>query len=442
MATDAEVAKSLETTEDDTITEEELAAIKVPEGPKFDNRLPSDHFLSRYLNYGHDISDTYPEFWYVCGLHILSVISDKKLWVELRQMTVYPNLYIIITGKSTTSRKTTAISKSNAMLRGVKADLDESLIPTEFSPEAFIEHMHGHNHASWVRDEAAGVLSVMKKEYMRGFKDTLMLLYDCEPIHRKLRTGHRRDSENDFRVDDPYLNVLWATTNAALAANTNLTDTLSGFMARFLYASPQRPKERWLPLEEGPALISDFESIAISHLERIDMVCRELEPTAMHLSPESQEYWTAWQCGREQFYESSRDEHGAQIFGRLSPTVVKLAILFELGSSDFDPSRPIRLEYIQEACRQIDEYFMPTAKAIYESVGCNIEKNIVDRITQFVKANGGKATQREISQHVKIKSRDLEDYLETMEENGTISIKTEESGKPGRPAKWILLRIS
>lgn len=32
-----------------------------------------------------------------------------------------------------------------------------AMVPTEFSPEAFTEHMSDYNHATWVRDEAAGV---------------------------------------------------------------------------------------------------------------------------------------------------------------------------------------------------------------------------------------------------------------------------------------------
>ena len=49
----------------------------------------------------------------------------------------------------------------------------------------------------------------MKKDYMRGFKDSLMQLYDCKPFYRKLRTSQRKNTQTEFRVDDPYLNLLW-----------------------------------------------------------------------------------------------------------------------------------------------------------------------------------------------------------------------------------------
>jgi hypothetical protein len=56
-------------------------------------------------------------------------------------------------------------------------------------------------------------------------------LYDCKPFYRKPRTSQRKNTKTEFRVDDPYLNLLWATTDASLGANTEQNDTLSGFMA-------------------------------------------------------------------------------------------------------------------------------------------------------------------------------------------------------------------
>ena len=226
-----------------TISEEELEAYSLPEGPKFECHLQPDHFITRYMARGFDISDAYPEYWFSGGLHALAVVADKKIKMELRQGTIYTNLYIFNIGKSTLSRKSTASDKTEAMLDTVCPFLLDAKVPTEFSPEAFIEHMDEHNHAPWVRDEAAGVLSLMKRDYMRGFKDSLMQLYDCKPYHRKLRTSQRKKVKTDFRVDDPYLNLFWSTTGAGFGANTEQNDTLSGFLARFIFFSTRQKGE-------------------------------------------------------------------------------------------------------------------------------------------------------------------------------------------------------
>ncbi|MGB3943222.1 MAG: DUF3987 domain-containing protein [Methanothrix sp.] len=404
------------------VSEEELASRKMDNGPKFELNLPGNHYLTRYIAYGRDVSDAYPDYWLAGGLYQLAVIADKKIWIKLRQGPVYPNLYIFIAGRSSLSRKSTVVDVSEALLNDHRPGTAINAVPTEFSPEAFIEHLDESPHAPWVRDEAAGVLSTMRRDYMRGFKDSLMQLYDCRSIHRKLRTNQRKKSKTEFIVDDPYLNVLWATTDSSLAANTEINDTLSGFMARFIYHFPRRPKERWLPLEEGEAMNSELELVVRGQLTAMSKNVSEMVRQQLNFSKEASEYWTQWQKQRAREIEKRDDANEMQIHSRLVPLVAKLSMLFELGSSDFDPAwrRPIRLEYVVEACRLVDEYYQPMAMAVYDMVGRDLERNIIDRIIAFLKRHGGVSTKREISRHVKIKAKELDEYLATMTGDGTI----------------------
>jgi hypothetical protein len=238
------------TDELEVLSEEAFNAYSLPEGFKFECKLPKEHFLQSFMAYGYDISDAYPEYWFAGGLHALAVAADKKLKATLTASDIYPNLFEMILGRSSLARKSTAVDKTESVMDNVLHFID-SKVPTEFSPEAFIEHMSHYPHCPWIRDEAAGVLSLMKKEYMRGFKDILMILYDCKAVHRMLRTGQRKSAQTSFKVDDPYLNVLFATTDAAFGANAVQNDTLTGFLARFLFFFPQGKKPRWLPLREG-----------------------------------------------------------------------------------------------------------------------------------------------------------------------------------------------
>lgn len=422
------------------ISEEELNAYSLPSGPKFECGLPNEHFIQRFMAYGSDISDAYIEYWFAGGLFALAVIADKKIKVVLKQGTIYPNIYISVNGKSSLARKSTVVDKAEAMLCQVKPSLLPAMVPTEFSPEAFTEHMSDHNHAPWIRDEAAGVLGLMKKDYMRGFKDSLMQLFDCKPFYRKLRTSQRKGSKTEFRVDDPYLNLLWATTDASLGANTEQNDTLSGFMARFLFFFPQGAKDKWLPLEEGTAANSVFEGLVHSQLMGIAAQVDELqECQSLHFSPEAAAYYTEWQRVREQEWTASNDGNAMQIYSRLAPTVIKLAMLFELGMPGFDPYRPIGVEFVEEACRLVDSYFMPTARAVYELVGANAEKNVIDRIIAYLKKHNGKATRKEILRDVKIKSADFSEFLATMIESGQVETKTVKRGGKGRDSVYVIL---
>jgi predicted transcriptional regulator len=441
---EAETGVHIFNAEDDpnpnAISEEELNAYSLPAGPKFDCQLPKEHFIQRFMAYGSDISDAYIEYWFAGGLFALAAIADKKIKVVLKQGTIYPNLYISINGKSSLARKSTVVDKAEAMLCQVKPSLLPALVPTEFSPEAFTEHLSDYNHAAWVRDEAAGVLSLMKKDYMRGFKDSLMQLYDSKPFYRKLRTSQRKGAKTEFRVDDPYLNLLWATTDASLGANTEQNDTLSGFMARFLFFFPQGAKDKWLPLEEGTAANSVFEGLVHSQLTGIAVQVEELqECQAMHFSPEAASYYTEWQRVREQEWTASNDGNAMQLYSRLAPTVIKLAMLFELGMPGFDPSRPIRGEFIEEACRLVDSYFMPTAIAVYELVGANAEKNRLDKIVAYLKKHNGKAQKRDVLRATRLTKSEFDEAVDTMIESGEIEERPDDPQGKGRPRIWILL---
>jgi len=427
------------TDELEVLTVEDLNAYSLSEGFKFECKLPENHFLRSLMAYGYDISDAYPEYWFAGGLHALAVASNKKIKASLTASDIYPNLFEMILGKSSLSRKSTAVDNTEEIMDNVLHFID-SKVPTEFSPEAFIEHMSKNQHAPWIRDEAAGVLDMMKKDYMRGFKDILMILYDCKPVHRKLRTGQRKAAETNFKVDDPYLNVLFATTDAAFGSNVVKNDTLTGFLARFLFFFPQGKKPRWLPLREDDGDKSALETVVHDHLKKIvDSIYFSDHTTTLRLSAESKDYWEKWQKEREDQLIIDNDNDSMQIFSRLNPTILKLCMLFELGSMDFDITRPMRLEFMIEACRLVDEYFMLSAKAAYDIVGSNIEKNVIDKITAFLKNNDGKVTSKQLQNHMKMKQHELNDYVNSMKEYGMIEEKEVKTGKAGRPTSWLLL---
>jgi hypothetical protein len=82
---------------------------------------------------------------------------------------------------------------------------------------------------------------------------------------------------------------------------------------------------------------------------------------------------------------------------------------------------------------------MPTARAVYDLVGANAEKNVIDRIIAYLKKHNGKASKKEIMRDVKIKSADFGEYLATMIESSTVETKTVKRGGKGRDSLWVFL---
>ena len=432
--------------EDDS---EEIKNHKLAEGPDFVLNLEESNFFSQFMKYGAGISDAFEEYWFAGAAFILSVIADKIFVVNARQSMIHTNLYINILGNSTLARKSTAVNKAEdaleMILQGAKA---MAVVPNEFSPEAFVEHMDQFNHTRWVKDESAGMLNSLRKDYMAGFKDTLMTMYDCKPLTRMLRTNKRKDSKTMFDIRDPYLNIIWATTQDNFASSTDSLDVQSGFMARFLHFFPNRPKKSWMPISLNPVNNNLVDTSIFDVTKRAGEIVNKIQcfqggdPNITKLvavEPEAEEFFTAWQEPRDRKYGESDDHRLAQIYGRLVISAVKIALLFEIGSADFNPGKAtLRKKHLVEACRLVDDYFMKTAVMVYDLVGQKEERNNIVRIERVLRTHGGKFGYNDLLRNTKMLSAEMEAALATMVASESAAIK-EEFIQGKRPKKWVLL---
>jgi hypothetical protein len=382
--------------------------------------LEEDNFITVYMNYGESISDSYVDYWFAGALVSLSIAANRNIMIGLKQGDVFPNIWVNMLGLSSVSRKSTSVDKTEELIDSISPDY-RAKMPDEFSPEAMIEHLDSCPKAFMIKDEAAGFLSLMQKEYMRGTKDTLMKLYDGKSIHRELRTSRRKADKTDFHVENPYLTMLLATTPNAFAANTSLLDITSGWLPRFLHFYPNATKKRWMPLEEGAVETSSLESVCQERLSHIaEELCYQEEPTQMHLSERAAGCYIDWQHQRETEIVRSGDDQRAQFYSRLAVYVLKMAMLFTIGRTDYRDGMEISKEHIVEATRLVDEYFMPMAIAVCDMVGREADRNLQDRIIAILTSRGGKLAKRDLMRATHVKKRDMDDALEALLESGEI----------------------
>ncbi|NYT09480.1 MAG: hypothetical protein GKC09_06010 [Methanosarcinales archaeon] len=109
--------------------------------------------------------------------------------------------------------------------------------------------------------------------------------------------------------------------------------------------------------------------------------------------PDAMEYFQEWQLAKENELIKQSNEIALGLWGRLQVYALKLAILFTVGRMDYTIGDKIQFNYMQEACRQIDEYFLPVGISVTEEVGRKEQKNLQDRIIGKLERNSGKMTQ-------------------------------------------------
>lgn len=420
------------------ISEDDLLKIKIPENPRFKTSLEPDNFIQEFIRYGETVTDSYPDYWFASGLYCISVAVNRNVVIKLRQGPIYPNVWVNILGLSSLARKSTAIDKADLTITA--ANIDPSCkMPDEFSPEAMIEMLDRQPRAYMIKDESAGLLAVMKKDYMRGLKDALMQLYDGKDINRELRTSRRKSDKTSFQVKNPYLNLMLATTPGSFAANTELLDVTSGWLPRFLHFFPNHAKDRWLPLEEGVPENDLLSTGCHARLIKIKGEFYDLaEPRVMHLSGEASAYFIAWQKARESELVEAKDDRRAQFYSRLAVYALKIGVLFTIGRADYKDGMEIALVHMHEACRLVDEYFMPMAMTVADLVGKAADKNQLDKIMAVLTARGGKITKKELMRATHFKKKDIEEGLETLEESNEIKLVTV-SNPHGPASEWVIM---
>jgi hypothetical protein len=420
------------------ISEDDLRKIKIPENPRFKTNLESDNYIQEYIRYGETVTDSYPDYWFAGGLFGLSVVVNRNAVIKLRQGPVYPNMWVNLLGLSSLARKSTAIDKTDLTIAAANVD-PSCKMPDEFSPEAMIEMLDRQPRAYMIKDESAGLLAVMKKDYMRGLKDALMQLYDGKDINRELRTSRRKTDKTSFQVRNPYLCIMLATTPGSFAANTELLDVISGWMPRFMHFYPNHTKDRWLPLEEGVPENDLLSAGCQARLIKIKSEFYDLaEPRVMHLSDKASTYFVAWQKTREGELVEAKDDRKAQFYSRLAVYALKMSMLFTIGRADYENGMEISLDHMQEACRLVDVYFMPMAMAVADLVGKTADKNQLDRVVAVLTTRGGKITKKELMRATHLKKKDMDECLDSLEESGEIRFATV-SNPHGPKSEWVIL---
>lgn len=209
----------------------------------FASAVGPDHFLAKWIDYASRRTDAAHEYHEGAGLALLAAATPNVR----AQLAPYPNglptnLYALMLGDSTISRKTT--SKDFARDVQTRA-LPGSLSADQFSPEGFVEQLAGRPHDSTTLyvDEFGEMLDKLHHaKHMAGLRGLLMTVYGGDDYsyrkHSKRKKGEGADKyEDEDRIVGPHLSILGATTPAAFDVLVE-ADVICGLLPRFAIIMP------------------------------------------------------------------------------------------------------------------------------------------------------------------------------------------------------------
>jgi len=426
-------------------------------------------WLDQYVKWAKQAGPLSPDIFYeALGLWTLSMAATRRMKVTIGAENIFPNLYVFIVATTTVYRKSTALHLANDVIE--KSNLEFLKMPERSTPEAMFEYLAGKTPANFesmseldsqhwamgrtfaaqraiMEDEASGLLSEMKKDYMAGLSELLLKGYDGQGTLRKLLK-----SQGQITIRDMCLTFLGATTPVEWARRMTNEERQNGFVARFAIITPETPPVYMETQEETPVpyqliqrlrhlftkiLPWDAKLIGADGNPRALGRGAEITPppvTNVTLAPEAIQQITKYRkaVGFTMLKGAGGevDEDKASSYARLGTMMVKVAMLLAAIEAD---SPAIRIEPRHAyAAQLICERWRESLHRLDEHVNASKRTNIDEKVFAFIKASGELGvTARDIQRSCNLETQAREQNLKLLLDAGMIEMfKREGKGRP------------
>lgn len=181
-------------------------------------------FVDDFVDYAREFTGCPKPFLEWSSILCLSVVAGKKHCHRRGDWNVYPNLWIMLLGNSS-SYKSTGLSIARRLLREAMPDC---LLGQEYSSEKLLDDLAENPHRLFTYDEAETFFKMLGQKYNPTLKSALMTLWRDDWYVRKTKQG-------ESIIKDAYLCWGGASTPVQIASQINGhdTDLLSGMLPRF-----------------------------------------------------------------------------------------------------------------------------------------------------------------------------------------------------------------
>jgi hypothetical protein len=272
--------------------------------------MPLQGLLPMFLQYGATCTDANTCYHIAGGLSILTQTAPMNLHVNFGT-PMYANLFSIVVGPSSVSRKSAAI--------GIARNLIDEALPGAVgevpgSEEGLVEALREKPRQLICYSEFGSFLAKTEEGYLLPLKTRLNEAWDCSPLGRAL--AKRRAGP----VNNPRLSILAGSTPGYLERHTEPTDWLDGFMARWLTFMGERERTYPMPMED-----KSQRALCVNYIQQLAARPGVVGPFA-GLTPTAQTLWDAWYKSTHASMKNAAHEAAGQV-ARAPSFALKIAML-------------------------------------------------------------------------------------------------------------------
>ena len=394
--------------------------------------MEKGNFLEGYARYASELTDAPEHFHRFIGYSVISTIVERRVWMPYGKFPLYPNLWMVLMGRSGGIRKTTSMNMGRHFIYKFKQKL---VMPDEFTQEGIFKTFGAQAQGTLYFSEFGAFLGMLEKDYNAGCKHFLTELYDCPDSRTKQLSG------GPLLIKDMYLGIVGCTTLEWFTEKLKANDIAGGFLARFLLIpGGKKTKVLTMPPEDDPVK----DQALSTELARLDafIIRVLLDPKRgkdrgkLALSPQARVCYDAFYHSMDSEIQG-KDPQVVAFFERLLPYSLKLSILNAI--NELSPT--IEEGHFRKAMKDV-LWVYSHLNELTENFTYSPQDQLRLKVQTFIKAAYPESVNRStlLNNIRNLNARSLEAITETLEQADRISVAFDTSTSHTKKSllyKWI-----
>jgi hypothetical protein len=403
-----------------------------PEEEKLANA--QEGFVEEYIEWASSLGDAATQYHQAGAFTILSALLSGRVTLPTSYGPVVPNLWFMILGDTTLTRKSTAMDIATDLLEEVDPD---AILATDGSVEGLMQGLSTRpkRPSIFLRDEFSGLLEMItKKDYYAGMAEVLTKLYDGKLQKRILR-------KEEITVRDPILLILAGGIRNRVQGLLTHEHVSSGFIPRFIFVTAESDTSRLQPL--GPPTVKDLGNREVL-LERMTRL-QDHYGQASHvtvggkrssgeanvkatLTPEAWQRYNQLETDLVQSgLDSEKPELMTPLFDRLAKNTLKASVLLAAARQVGGTGVTVEVTDILHATRFAKQW-RAYAVEIVNGIGKTTYERDLERILNAIVKRPG-ISRSALMQSYHLTAQQANAVFDTLQQRGQISLSRTESGR-------------
>lgn len=384
--------------------------------------------IDRYIDWATEITDAPTQYHQAGAFVILSALLSGSIVLPTSFGNIRPNLWFMLLGTTTITRKTTAMNTAMELLYEID---EEALFATDSTVEGMLVGLRDRPRQSSIfkRDEFSGLLeAIAHRDYMAGFAEQLTQLYDGTTIKRLLR-------KEVIHLIDPIFIMFVSGIKEKTQSLITEELVMGGFIPRFIMitAKPDLDSLRDVgPPRELSNEVRDYiknEFIDIRNHYNNNVHVKRNGAGIGHLQTDfnvvlTQEAWARYNKFERSLMKSALAEGTEYLFplyDRLAKSTLKAAMLIA-ASAQRSMTVIVGIQDLIQAIYYAIRW-RDYAVEIVNNVGKTSDEKLIDKIFQLVTTSGVDGVSRaEIMRKFSLDSKRSDLLLKTMEQRLLITM--------------------